>query len=96
MKQVQLTVEDIRSRFQMKFKGAEGNVYAAPGRINLIGEHTDYNGGYVFPGAVDKGMIAEVRPNGEYCVRAFAIDLYETVEFDINDKEGPMFSIFHG
>jgi len=45
MKQVQLTVEDIRSRFQMKFKGAEGNVYAAPGRINLIGEHTDYNGG---------------------------------------------------
>jgi hypothetical protein len=41
-------------------------------------------------------MIAEVRPNGEYCVRAFAIDLYETVEFDINDKEGPMFSIFHG
>ena len=89
MKQVQLTVEDIRSRFQMKFKGAVGNVYAAPGRINLIGEHTDYNGGYVFPGAVDKGMVAEVRPNGTDLVRAFAIDLYETVEFDINDKEGP-------
>ena len=89
MKQVQLTVEDIRSRFQMKFKGADGNVYAAPGRINLIGEHTDYNGGYVFPGAVDKGMVAEVRPNGTDLVRAFAIDLYETVEFDINDKEGP-------
>lgn len=45
MEQVQLTAEDIRDRFQMKFKGAEGNVYAAPGRINLIGEHTDYNGG---------------------------------------------------
>ena len=89
MKQVQLTAEDIRSRFQMKFKGAEGNVYAAPGRINLIGEHTDYNGGYVFPGAVDKGMIAEIRPNGTDSVKAFAIDLYETVEFDINDKEGP-------
>jgi galactokinase len=41
MEQVQLTVEDIRDRFQMKFKGAVGNVYAAPGRINLIGEHTD-------------------------------------------------------
>ena len=89
MKQVQLTVEDIRSRFQMKFKGADGNVYAAPGRINLIGEHTDYNGGYVFPGAVDKGMVAEVRPNGTDLVRAFAIDLYESAEFDINDKEGP-------
>ncbi len=89
MKQVQLTAEDIRDRFQMKFKGAKGNVYAAPGRINLIGEHTDYNGGYVFPGAVDKGMIAEIRPNGTDSVKAFAIDLYETVEFDINDKEGP-------
>ena len=89
MEQVQLTVEDIRDCFQMKFKGAVGNVYAAPGRINLIGEHTDYNGGYVFPGAVDKGMVAEVRPNGTDLVRAFAIDLYETVEFDINNPEGP-------
>lgn len=89
MKQIQLTVEDIRSRFQMKFKGADGNVYAAPGRINLIGEHTDYNGGYVFPGAVDKRMIAEIRPNGTDSVKAFAIDLYETVEFDINNPEGP-------
>ena len=89
MQQVSLSVDDVRNRFKMKFKGAEGNVYAAPGRINLIGEHTDYNGGYVFPGAVDKGMIAEVRPNGTDMVRAFAIDLYEDVEFDVNDPEGP-------
>ena len=34
-------------------------------------------------------MIAEIRPNGTDSVKAFAIDLYETVEFDINDKEGP-------
>mgnify|MGYP000550273423 CR=1 FL=1 len=42
----------------------KGSVYASPGRINLIGEHTDYNGGFVFPGAIDKGMIAEIKPNG--------------------------------
>ena len=89
MKQIQLTVDDVRNRFKTKFNGAEGNVYAAPGRINLIGEHTDYNGGYVFPGAVDKGMIAEVRPNGTSKVKAFAIDLYEDAEFDLNDPEGP-------
>lgn len=89
MKQVQLTVDDVRNRFKMKFSGAQGNVYAAPGRINLIGEHTDYNGGYVFPGAVDKGMIAEIKPNGTDKVRAFAIDLNEDAEFDINDAEGP-------
>ena len=89
MKQIQLTVDDVRNRFKTKFKGTEGNVYAAPGRINLIGEHTDYNGGYVFPGAVDKGMIAEVKPNGTDKVKAFAIDLYEDAEFDLNDPEGP-------
>ncbi len=89
MKQEHLTVDFVRNRFKMKFKDAQGNVYAAPGRINLIGEHTDYNGGYVFPGAVDKGMIAEIRPNGTDTVRAFAIDLYEDSVFDINDAEGP-------
>lgn len=89
MQQIDLTIDDVRTRFKVKFGGAEGNVYAAPGRINLIGEHTDYNGGYVFPGAVDKGMIAEVKPNGSDKVRAFAIDLYETTEFDINDPDGP-------
>ena len=89
MEQVHLTVGDVRNRFKMKFNGAEGNVYAAPGRINLIGEHTDYNGGYVFPGAVDKGMIAEIKPNGSSKVRAFAIDLDEDAEFDLNDQQGP-------
>ena len=89
MKQVHLTVGDVRNSFKVKFGDAEGNVYAAPGRINLIGEHTDYNGGYVFPGAVDKGMIAEIKPNGTDMVRAFAIDLNENAEFKINDAEGP-------
>lgn len=89
MQHIHLTIGDVRNRFKMKFGGAEGNVYSAPGRINLIGEHTDYNGGYVFPGAVDKGMIAEVKPNGSDKVRAFAIDLHETTEFDINDPDGP-------
>ena len=39
-------------------------LFASPGRINLIGEHTDYNGGFVFPGAVDKGIVAAIRLNG--------------------------------
>ena len=42
----------IRDKFQELFN-IEGSVYASPGRINLIGEHTDYNGGFVFPGAID-------------------------------------------
>ena len=64
----------IRNKFQELFN-CEGSVYASPGRINLIGEHTDYNGGFVFPGAIDKGMIAEIKLNGTDKVRAFSVDL---------------------
>ena len=68
---------------------AEGSVYASPGRINLIGEHTDYNGGFVFPGAVDKGMIAELKPNGTDKVKAYSIDLKDYVEFGLNEEDAP-------
>ena len=57
--------------------------------INLIGEHTDYNGGFVFPGAVDKGIMAEVRPNGTDTIMLYSIDLKDRVEFKVNDTEGP-------
>ncbi len=64
-----MDIEHVRSRFIKHFDGTTGFIYASPGRINLIGEHTDYNGGFVFPGAVDKGMIAEIKPNGTDKVR---------------------------
>ena len=54
-----MDIEHVRSRFIKHFDGTTGRIFASPGRINLIGEHTDYNGGFVFPGAIDKGMIAE-------------------------------------
>lgn len=44
-----MDIEFVRSRFVKHFDGKTGNIYASPGRINLIGEHTDYNGGFVFP-----------------------------------------------
>ena len=59
-----MDIEFVRSRFIKHFDGLTGNIYHSPGRINLIGEHTDYNGGFVFPGAVDCGIMAEMRPNG--------------------------------
>ena len=84
-----MDIEFVRSRFIKHFDGKTGNIYTSPGRINLIGEHTDYNGGFVFPGAVDKGIMAEVRPNGTNTVMCYAIDLKDRVEFKIDDPEGP-------
>ncbi len=86
---MKLTIEDVRSRFIEHFDGTTGSVYASPGRINLIGEHTDYNNGFVFPGAVQQGMIAEIKPNGTRKVRAYSIDLKDYVEFLLDDEKGP-------
>lgn len=84
-----MDIERVRSRFVKHFDGKTGSIYTAPGRINIIGEHTDYNGGFVFPGAIDKGIMCEIRPNGTTKVMAYAINLKDRVEFDINDAGGP-------
>lgn len=84
-----MEIDYVRSRFVKHFDGQTGNVYASPGRINLIGEHTDYNGGFVFPGAIDKGLMCEIRPNGTNKVMAYSIDLKDRVEFDIDNEKGP-------
>lgn len=80
--------EKIRKEFKKHF-GTEGALYASAGRINLIGEHTDYNGGFVFPGAIDKVIMAEIRPNGTDRVKVFSIDLGETAEFGLNEADVP-------
>lgn len=84
-----MDIEAVRSRFIKHFDGKTGNIYTSPGRINIIGEHTDYNGGFVFPGAIDKGIMCEIRPNGTNKVMAYSIDLKDRVEFDVNDEKGP-------
>lgn len=84
-----MTKNEILSIFQQKFGDDTPEVYTSPGRINLIGEHTDYNGSFVFPGAIDKGMIAAIRFNGTNKVRAYAIDLDERAEFGLEEGDLP-------
>lgn len=72
----------------MRF-GRDGIAYVAPGRINLIGEHTDYNGGFVFPGAVEQSIALVISPNGNDMVNAYAVDLQLSASFSVNDTEGP-------
>ena len=82
----------MKHKIQEKFKslfGEEGILYASAGRINLIGEHTDYNGGYVFPGAINFGIMTAIKPNGSDTVKLFALDMDEYVEFDLNSDSLP-------
>lgn len=80
--------EKITQAFAERF-GGEGILFVSPGRFNLIGEHTDYNGGFVFPGAIDKFIMADIRPNGTDKVRVFSIDINEYVEFGLNEEDAP-------
>ncbi|WP_297061429.1 galactokinase [uncultured Duncaniella sp.] len=80
--------EKIVKAFDEHF-GGKGTIYASAGRINLIGEHTDYNGGFVFPGAIDKVIMADIRPNGTDTVNLFSLDLNEEAHFGLNEEDAP-------
>ena len=85
-------IMEMKNKIREKFKtlfGTEGEVFASAGRVNLIGEHTDYNGGYVFPGAIDCGIMTEIKPNGTGKVKAFSIDYDEYVEFGLAEEDKP-------
>lgn len=81
--------EKIHSAFEKRF-GTDGAFYASAGRINLIGEHTDYNGGFVFPGAIDKVIMAEIKPNGTDKVRLVSVDFDDAYcEFGLREEDAP-------
>lgn len=84
-------VKNVESEFLKNFNSEHLLVFS-PGRINIIGEHTDYNGGFVFPAAVDKGVFAALGKSNKDVSSAIALDLNDTFCFDINEikplKEG--------
>ena len=80
--------EQLLAKFRELY-GEGASLFTSPGRINLIGEHTDYNGGFVFPGAVDKGIMAAIRPNGTERVRAWSLDMNEASEFGLGEADKP-------
>ena len=86
-----MDIETLQTLFFQRFE-REGTLYSSPGRINLIGEHTDYNGGFVFPGAIDKGIYACVRLNDLGMVRAYSADYDEYCEFGLQEENLPAMS----
>jgi len=75
--------------FRRRFGEGDIRVFWAPGRVNLIGEHTDYNGGFVLPMAIDRGTIVAARPAGHRQVRVHTMNLNESAEFDLDSGRRP-------
>lgn len=84
-------INDVKAIFIETFK-AEPILVFSPGRINIIGEHTDYNDGFVFPAAVDKGIAAAIQKSENNTSTAYALDMDSKIEFDLDklkpSKEG--------
>lgn len=67
--------------------GHDVRVFRAPGRVNLIGEHTDYNDGYVFPVAIDRDIMIAASPREDRRVTLHALDYGTTVTFDLDNLD---------
>lgn len=77
-------IQEIQASFRQRFS-PNPLLLRAPGRVNLIGEHTDYNEGYVLPAAIDKAIYYAIAPNNSQTVRLFAHDLNETFDFQLSN-----------
>jgi len=75
----------IKNHFRQQFAAEPTLIVRAPGRINLIGEHTDYNGGFVLPAAIDRAIWLAVSPRTDDRLAFYATDLDE---FFISEKSG--------
>src|SRR5438876_10130176 len=88
------SLAEIRGDFAQVFgRGGRIHIVRAPGRVNLIGEHTDYNDGFVFPAAIDRATYVAARPRDDNKVHIFAVDLGDEDEFELDQIE---FSTAHG
>lgn len=77
---------NISARFEKEFD-TQPLVIFSPGRINLIGEHTDYNNGFVFPAAIDKGIYLAIAKSNTKKSKIISLDSNENYEFSLNDIE---------
>ncbi|MBI5312177.1 MAG: galactokinase [Methylocystis sp.] len=76
--------QDLIAAFRRSFE-REPRLFRAPGRINLIGEHTDYNDGFVMPAALDLSIWAAIAPRSDRRLRIGSLVMDEVVEFDLDD-----------
>jgi galactokinase len=78
-----IIAELVRQRFKARY-GAEPRLFWAPGRVNLIGEHTDYSGGFVLPMAIERGTWVAGRVRDDRRIRIFSLGVDDSREIDLN------------
>lgn len=79
-------IKEVNQSFEKQFKTKPLSVFS-PGRINLIGEHTDYNDGFVFPAAINKGIFLSIDKTKADVSKVFALNKEEVYEFSLDNIE---------
>ncbi|HEY1007764.1 MAG TPA: galactokinase [Sphingobacteriaceae bacterium] len=79
-------VQEMIQQFKALY-GHDPRVFRSPGRVNLIGEHTDYNDGFVLPAAINRELYFCLAPNGLERTRVYSFDLRKNAEFRLNELE---------
>src|SRR5688500_15390330 len=76
-------LQEIIKKFEERYN-QKPVVVRSPGRVNLIGEHTDYNEGFVLPAAINKEIYFALAPNNTHTFRAYAYNLQQEAEFELS------------
>jgi galactokinase len=80
-----ITYQNIKTDFEKRFS-KNPYMFSSPGRVNLIGEHTDYNDGFVLPAAINLRNYLAIKPNALKKYRFFAYNLNEEIVLDNLEK----------
>src|SRR6056297_1804774 len=79
-------IESIQQKFEKRF-GKTPRLFSSPGRVNLIGEHTDYNNGFVLPASVNKAIHFAIQRNDDQKINLYAFDLDQEYTTKLNEIE---------
>jgi galactokinase len=87
-----MKIQSLITAFKSRYGDQEINVFRAPGRVNLLGEHVDYNAGSVLPAAIDRAVYLIAAPNETNLVQLNALDIGEEVSFSLEslDQKGDL------
>ncbi len=80
-------LRELQEKFEDLYGSRPQFAVRAPGRVNLIGEHTDYNDGFVFPAAIDHDVLIAFSKRDDSQIRAFALNFNQSSTFALNDIE---------
>ena len=85
-----MTIEQLKSAYEAAYQKSATDIFFSPGRVNLIGEHTDYNGGFVFPCALSFGTYLLISPNSEQKINFRSLNIDAVYSLELTQLTTPL------